>query len=158
MTANAWIAQIAYEPRRRHAADCRREKATAARLASVHSRILADLRHAIALDIEGFLRKDGSRPGSLICHNTASPEGFIVSRTTDRIGTRRLAVDLKTGTLRCQYETLGTIGSASDQRHLVIEIGNDGVALSLWIRGLVRRFANVDALSAFLLAPILGAT
>jgi hypothetical protein len=93
-----------------------------------------------------------------MCHNSASPDGFIVSRTDAAVGTRRLAVDLGTGTLNCHYETRGGIGQGSDQRHLAIEIGNNGVALSLWNQGLVRSFTTVDALSAFLLAPILGAT
>ena len=158
MTSNALIAVFAYEARRRHVADCRHEEAAAKRRASVHSRVVADLRHAIALDIEGFLRENGNRPGAaLICRNDASPEGFIVLRTDNVIGTRRLAVDLRTGRLNCHYETRRQIGGPSDARSLVIEIGNDGVALSFWNRGLVRCFADVDALSAFLSAPILGA-
>lgn len=74
MTSNALIAVFAYEAWRRHVADCRHEEAAAKRRASVHSRVVADLRHAIALDIEGFLCENGNRPGAaLICRNDASP-------------------------------------------------------------------------------------
>lgn len=61
--------------------------------------------------------------------------------------------DLTTGTLICHFETRG-----EDERYLVIEIGDDGVALSLWNQRLVRRFASADPLSAFLLAPNLRMT
>ena len=44
------------------------------------------------------------------------------------------------------------------RRNLASEIGDDSIALLLWDGGLVHRFATVDALSAFPLAPILGAT
>jgi hypothetical protein len=149
---------LAYEARIRHAANCRREEGTARRLASVRSRVIADLRCAIASDIEGFLRADGDQSGSgLTCCNGSSAQGFVVSRTDAHVATRMLAVDLKAGTLSCRYETRGSsIGEPSNQRVLAIEIGNDGAALSLWDGGLDRTFATVDVLSAFLLAPILS--
>ena len=158
MISNAWITLLAYEARVRHAADRRREEKIAHRLASVRTRILADLRSAIALDIEGFLHTDGDRSESaLICNNGRSAQGFVVSRMDNRIGTRSLAVDLNAGTLSCRYDTRGSyIGGASAQRMLAIEIGRDGATLSLWDGGLDRTFATVDALSAFLLAPLLG--
>ena len=150
---------LAYEGRVRHTADCRREERIAHRLAAVRARVLADLRCAIALDIEGFLHADGDRSASaLSCGNHGPAQGFVVSRTDDRLGTRRLAVDLTAGTLRCSYDAPGShIGAASAQRVLAVDIGRDGATLSLWDGGLDRTFATVDALSAFLLAPILGA-
>jgi hypothetical protein len=157
MTSNGWITLLAYEARRRHAADRRREEHAAKRLASVCSRVLAELRCAIALDIERFLAADGNRSGSaLTCQNGASPQGFVVSFADDCTGTRSLTVDLNAGTLMCRYDCRGTGVHVTNQRRRAIEIGKGGAALSLREAGLARTFATVEGLSAFLLAPILG--
>jgi len=157
MIENSWITLLAYEPRIRHAADRRREDVAFRRLTSVHSRILAELRCAVALGIDAFLGADGDRPGSaLTCQNGSSPQGFVISRADDRIGRRSAAIELDGATLTCRYEMCGTrIIGATDQWVLAIEIGNGESAL--WQGGLVRRFTTVDDLSAFLLAPILDA-
>jgi hypothetical protein len=156
MRTNAWITLLAYEARIRHAADCRRSEETNARLDAVRARVLADLRCAIALDVEVFLHADSDRSGSaLTCHDGNSAKGFAVSHTDDSICTRRLTVDLQAASLSCRYDHGGSAFSeASHQRAITIEIGNDGAVLSLWDEGLVRSFATVEALSAFLLAPI----
>ena len=156
---SSWLISLAYEARVRHAADRRRDEVTAARLAAMHTRILASLRCAVAFDIEAFLEADADRDGvTVTCHNGSSAQGFVVSRTDDGIGRRHLNVDLTAGTLSCRYETRGdAINGATDHHVSAIEIAQSGSALSLWNGGRVRTFATVDALSAFLLAPILGA-
>jgi hypothetical protein len=158
MRSNTWIALLAYEARTRHAADRRREVEAAKRVASVRSRVLADLRGAIVVDIEGFLGADGDRSRSaLTCRNGSSARGFVISRTDACLGTRSLAVDLEAGSLSCRYDQPGSqIAGAPNPREIAVEIGDDGLALSWWDGGLVRRFTTVDTLSAFLLAPILG--
>lgn len=157
MRSNGWITLLAYEARIRHAADCRREQGTAKRLVAMRSRVLANLRSAIALDIEGFLGADGDKSGSaLTCHNGSSAQGFVVVRVDESIGRRSLAVDVRAATLSCRYDLGGGSIDGTDQRVLTIDIGNDGSALSLWNGGLDRTFATVDVLSAFLLAPILA--
>jgi hypothetical protein len=131
---------------------------TAKRLAAVRSRVLADLRCAIALDIEDFLRADGDRAESaLTCHDGSSAHGFAISRTDAGLRTRSLVIDLEAGSLMCCYGQGGSqLGGAPNPRRITIDIGNDGAALSWWDAGVVRWFATVDTLSAFLLAPILG--
>jgi hypothetical protein len=158
MKSNTWIALLAYEACVRHAADCRRNEETATRLAALHSNVLADLRCAIALHIEGFLGAGGDRSQvTLTGHNGGSARGFDVSRMEDGTRTRNLAVALEAGALSCRYDICGgSINGASDHRGLAIAIGNDGSALSLWDGGLHRTFATGEVLSAFLLAPILG--
>jgi hypothetical protein len=80
MKSNTWIALLAYEACIRHAADCRRNQETATRLAAVHSRVLTNLRCAIALDIEGFRGADGARPGVTFTYCDAGfGQGFVVS-------------------------------------------------------------------------------
>jgi len=155
MKPNTWIAALAYEARVRHAADCRRDERNAARLASIRSRVMAELRCAIAVDIEHFVRAEDGRSGSgVTCRNSGSAQGFVVSRTDGRVGPRRLAVDLEAGTLSCRYETSrGAIAEPSD---LAIDIGHNGSTLLQFDGGVARAFETVDALSAFLLAPILS--
>ena len=64
---------------------------------------------------------------------------------------------LTAGTLSCGDDMRGgSINEASDHQVLTIDIGNLGAAPTRWVAGLVRSFATVDVLSAFLLAPILG--
>jgi hypothetical protein len=157
MKANTWIALLAYEGCIRHAADCRRNQETATRLAAVHSRVVAELRYAIALEIESFLGAHGDRSGlTFTCHDDGSAQGFVVSRMDDGIRTRHVAVDLKAGALSCRYDRCGgSANAASGQRELTMHIENDGSALSLWEGGLHRTFATIDALTVFLLAPIL---
>jgi len=158
MKPNTWIAALAYEARFRHAADCRRDERNAAQLASVRSRVMAELRCAIALDIEHFVRAEDGRSGSgVTCRNSGSAQGFVVSRTDGRVGPRRLAVDLEAGTLSCRYETgRGTSAEPSDLAELAIDIGHNGSTLLQFDGGVARDFETVDALSAFLLAPILS--
>lgn len=156
MRSNTWNASFPYEARIQYAADCRRDEETATRLAAMHSRILADLRCAIALNIEAFIGAPGGRAGvTLTCHNRA-PRGFVVSRIDDGIHTRQFAVDIKAGALRCRYRIGGgSSNRVSDHRELAMHIENDGSALSLWEGGLHRTFAGVDVVSVFLLAPML---
>ena len=158
MRSNGWIGRLANEPRIRHAADRRRDERVAKRHASRRSRVLAGLRCAVALDIEGFLDAVDDQPRSaLTCHNSRSAEGFVVSRTGDFIGTRRLAVDLEADALICRYEIGDRArGTAVEQWTLAVDVGKDGASLSLRNGDRVRSFGTVDALSAFLLKPILG--
>ena len=159
MTSTGWIALLAYEARIRYAAERRHQDAVAVRLGSARSRVVAGLRCAIALDIETFLCANHDHaPASLSCLNAGPAQGFIVARMDDGVGTQRLAVDLIAGTLICRYDICGAgIDRASDRRVLAIGIESDGATASLWEEGRTHKFATVDALSAFLLAPILGA-
>ncbi len=59
MKSNDWIRILAYEARRCHAADCRRNEEADARLAAMRSRVLAELRCAIAAGIDRFLHTGG---------------------------------------------------------------------------------------------------
>ncbi len=155
MLSSRWIGLLAYDGRLRHAADRRRQDVDAARLASIHSRVIADLRRAIALDIEAFVAAVDQAPGSFVtCHNAGSPDGFVVRRVDGSSDARSLTVDLDEGTLRCRYEVTTP---AADARSLTVHIAGDGGAVSLWTAGFHHVFATIDALGAFLLAPILGA-
>jgi hypothetical protein len=161
MVASRWIALLAYDGRIRHAAARRRQHTDAVRLASVHSRVIADLRHAIASDIEGFIAAADQGPGSVLtCRNANSPEGFVVLRLDESIGSRSLTVDLDEGTLRCHYDVTRQAPRAIfARRSLTFQIGIDGVAAaSAWTDGVHCVFATVGLLGAFLLAPILGAS
>ena len=153
MKPNAWIVILAYEARLCHAADRRRDEEMAARLAAVRSRALADLRHAIALDIDRYLREVGDQRGSAQACLDGSGQGFVVSFPNDAIGTRTLRVALKPTSFRCSCDRCDDVGGAS--REVTVEIGPDG-SLSVWDAGLVQNFVTVEALSAFLLAPIVS--
>jgi hypothetical protein len=125
MIQNSWITLLAYEPRIRHAANRRREEVACRRLTSVHSRVLAQLRCAVALDIDAFLDADGDRRGSaLTCKNGSSLQGFVISRADNRLGTRSVAIDLDGATLTCRYEICGNSIFVTDQWAIAIEIGN----------------------------------
>jgi hypothetical protein len=93
---------------------------TAKRLAAAGTRLLADLRCAIALDIEDFLRANGDRGGSaLTCHDGSSAHGFAVSRTDAGLRTRSLVIDLKAGSLICcSDQGESQIGGAPNVRRL----------------------------------------
>lgn len=142
----------------RHLADCRRQERIARRLAAARSHVLARLRCAMASDVEGFRAAGGDRSRVAVhCRNGHSAQGFVVERSDDGIRTRSVAVDLEPGALKCRYETCGgSVDAGSDQRVLSVNIGDEGVPLSVWEAGCERRFESVDALRAFLLAPILG--
>ena len=158
MISSRWIGLLAYDGRVRHAAARRRPHAQAPRLASVHSRVIADLRRAVALDIEGFVGAVDQTPGSVLtCRNGSTPEGFVVRRLDESIGSRSLTVDLDEGTLHCRYDITSQAADAIvARRSLTIQIGVDGIAVSTWTEGVNRVFATVDLLGAFLLTPILG--
>ena len=156
MTSHDWITLLAYEPRRRHAAARLRADGEAKRLDATRSRVLAELRRAVALDIEGFIDSERHRSGlALRCENGESPEGFVVWSVDDRAGTTSLAVNLDAGTLTCRYDFRATGIRAAHRQQLAVDIGQADAALSLHEDGRTRRF-DVEALSAFLLAPMLG--
>lgn len=160
MISSHWISLLAYDGRVRHAAARRRQHAEAIRLASIYSRVIANLRCAIASDIEGFIAAGDPTSGSVLtCRNASSPEGFVVRRLDKSIGSRSLTVDLDEGTLQCHYDITGQAPDAIfARRSLTIQTGTDGIAASAWTDGVHGVFATVDMLSAFLLAPILGAS
>jgi hypothetical protein len=109
----------------------------------------------MAFDPKVFFHADSDQSGSaLTWHSGNLAKGFAVSHTDDSTCTRRLTVDLQAASLSCRYDDGGSaLSEALHQRAITIELGNDGAALSLWDEGLVRSFATVEALSAFLLAP-----
>lgn len=157
MKSNDWIRLLAYEARRWHAADCRRNEEASARQAAVCSRVLAELRCAVALGVDGFLSANRNQPArALTCEDAGADHGFIVSHT-DSVGSQRsVTVDLKASSLRCRYERCtGAISGALSAGMITIEI-HDGAALCSWNEGLMRKFVTVDVLCAFLLEPILA--
>ena len=141
-----------------HAADRHREETRANRLAVVRARVLAGVRCAIALNIETVFEANGDGADSTwTCDNAPSTQGFVVLRDDRRIGARSMAIDLDGAGLTCRYHGChSSIGDAPERDRLTIEMGRDGATLSIWNGGLSRRFANADALSAFLLAPLLA--
>ena len=152
MKCQPWISLLAYEARSRHVADCCREDAAAKQLASRRCRILAELRLAVLLDLEGFLAATLNMPQILVtCDNGQTAQGFVVSRADQGSVTRCLAVDLSEGTLDCRYA-----GGGSADRTLTIEIARDSGSFTLWHEGIAQRFASVDTMSAFILAPMFG--
>jgi hypothetical protein len=157
MRCQPWMSLLAYEAHVRHVADRRREDAAAERLVSRRCRLLAELRLAVLLDLEGFLAANRDTPQILVtCDNGQTAQGFVVSRSDQGTVTRRLAVELRAGTLDCRYSAHGCRGGASDPWNLTIQMPSDSGSFSRWQEGIEQRFASVDTMSAFILAPMLG--
>ena len=155
MRSQRWISRLVDEARIGHVADCRREDAAAAQRAALRCRTLAELRLAVLLDLEGFLAANRDLPQMRVtCDNGRTAQGFIVSRADHGSVTRLLAVELSDGTLDCRYSSGGGGDGSSDQPTLTVQIARDNGSFSLWREGIEQRFASVDIMSAFLLAPM----
>lgn len=154
MKPNTWIRRLAYEARRRHAADRVREDVAAARRALISSRALTDLHLAVAADVERFEHRGNGAAPLLTCKNSESSDGFFVSRTDDQEPVRSLTIELDAGVLACCY---GNGFSDHKPRKLAVDVSESG-AFSFWEEGVHRSFADAAALSGFLLAPVLDRT
>lgn len=155
-----WIKRVAEDERKRDAVRLG-EQAEAARkadLVRLHGRRLVDeLRAAVLRDVESFHSEfPDDRSRDIVVDVTKFDGGFAVRRPAPPPVSLTVDPRLDAATIACHYRftAAGRLPPRDDRFDLVFADNADGAVL-LKHHGNARTFATADALSEFLLLPVL---
>ena len=155
-----WIKRIADDERRRDTVRLREDE-TAARKAELvrrnGRRLIDELRAAVARDVDAFRGEfvgDGSR--EIVVDATANDGGFAVRRTASPTVSLTIAPNLNAAVMVCvfRFAVGGGMPPREDRLDVLFVEDATGV-LQMKHRSTGQVFANADALSEFLLVPVL---
>lgn len=154
-----WVKRVADEERKRDAVRLgeKQEADRKAELIRLHGlRLVGELQAAVRRDVESFRNEfPGDRAREIVLDLTPDG-GFLVGKPASP--SVSLAVDphLDAGTIACHYRfTPGGGLPPRDDRFELTFAGDGGGALQMRHHGTGRAFATADALSEFLLVPVL---
>ena len=155
-----WIKRIADDERRRDTVRLREDE-TAARKAELvrrnGRRLIDELRDAVARDVDAFRGEfvgDGAR--EIVVDATANDGGFAVRRTASPTVSLTIAPNLNAGVTVCGYRFAVGGGMPPREDRLDVLFVEDATGmLQMKHRGTGQVFATADALSEFLLVPVL---
>jgi hypothetical protein len=158
--ASDWIKRIADDERKRDAARLTESAAVArqADLVRVHGRRLIDqLGAAVLRDVESFRREFlDDRTRDVVVDATEPDGGFVVRKLGHPAVSLAINPRLGAGTIACHYRfTMADGMPPRDDRFTLVFSGDGADGLQLKHQGAGRRFATADALSEFLLVPVL---
>jgi hypothetical protein len=155
-----WIKRIADDERTRDAVRNRGEE-TAARkveLIRVHGlRRLDDLRAAATRDVDAFRGEFAGDPARDITFDSDPPEGgFVVRKPGTPAVTLAVLPRMDAAAVSCHYRFTPAAGlPPRDDRFELTFAGDGGGVLQMRHHGTGRAFPTADALSEFLLMPVL---
>jgi hypothetical protein len=155
-----WIKRIAEDERRRDAVRAGEEAAAAhkADLVRLNARRLVDeLRATVARDLEAFGHEfEGDAARQITVDPTLPGDGFSIHSPAAPGVTLTVTPQLQTGALHCHYRFTSTNGlPPREDRVELVFAGDDRATVQLRHGGSGRIFATADALSEFLLVPVL---
>jgi hypothetical protein len=156
-----WIKRIADEERRRDAVRVREDE-TAARKADLvrrHGRrLIEELRATVTRDVEAFRDEfAGDRAHDVVVDGTSPDAGFEVRKPAPAAVSLTVTPNLEMAAMGCHYRfTLANGLPPREDRIDVMFVGDAGEgALHMKHHGTGQVFATADALSEFLLVPVL---
>lgn len=155
-----WIKRLAEDERRRDAVRAG-EEALAARKADLvrrnARRLVDELRATIARDLEAFAREFvGDAARTITLDAAAADGGFSIHKAAAPGVTLTVTFQLETGVLHCHYRFTPTNGLPPREDRVELAFtGDDRATLQMKHGGSGRMFATADALSEFLLVPVL---
>jgi hypothetical protein len=155
-----WIKRIADDERRRDSARLREDE-TAARKADLvrrnGRRLIDELRAAVTRDVDAFRGEflgDGAR--EIVVDATANDGGFAVRRTASPTVSLTIAPNLNAAVMVGVFRfAVGGGMPPREDRLDVLFVENATGTLQMKHRGTGQVFATADALSEFLLVPVL---
>ncbi len=155
-----WIRRLAEDERKRDDARMRVTEAAArkARLVAVHGqRLLDELRTAVARDIEAFRQEFPGDPAREILFEAVEPDGgFSVRKPEYPTAALSVAPHLSAASVSCLYRFTPTNGPPREDRLEFIFSTNGGDdTVQIKHEGTGQVFPNADALSEYLLVPVL---
>jgi hypothetical protein len=155
-----WIKRIADDERKRDEARVT-ERETAARKAELirHNgrRLIDELCAAVTRDVAAFRGEfAGDRAREFVVDATALDGGFAIRKLAPGETTLTVAPDLDAAVAVCTYRFIVAAGMPPREDRIdVLFTGNDIGTLQMKHRGTGQVFATADALSEFLLVPVL---
>lgn len=156
-----WIKRIADDERRRDAVRAREEEAAARRADLVRlsgRRLLDELRATIARDIEAFRDEFPGDPArDIVLESTDLTGGFVIRKpASPAVAFTAVARLDAAAALDCHYRFLSANGMPPREDRLELIFADDGAeVLKIKAQHAGHAFATADALSEYLLGPIL---
>lgn len=155
-----WIRRLVDDLRTRDAVRVREEEAAArkADLLRVHGRRLMDeLRATVTRDVQAFRAEfAGDRTRDVVVEATEPVGGFVVRKPAGPAVSLTVAPHLDAAAMGCHYRFTLTNGlPPREDRVELVFVGDGGETLQMKHPGTGQVFATVDALSEFLLVPVL---
>jgi hypothetical protein len=155
-----WIKRIADDERRRDTVRLREDE-TAARKAELvrrnGRRLIDELRAAVTRDVDAFRGEfvgDGAR--EIVVDATANDGGFAVRRPASPTVSLTIAPNLNAAVMVCVFRFAVGGGMPPREDRLDVLFVEDATGtLKMKHRGTGQAFATADALSEFLLVPVL---
>jgi hypothetical protein len=153
-----WIRKIADDERRRDGVRVREDELVARKAELVRRngrRVIDELRATVSRDIEAFRGEFEGDPSRLIVVEATAPEGGFVIRKPAPAGVSlAVAPNLEAATMVCHYRFTPSNGLPPREERIEMTF-DGGETLQITHRGTGQVFASGDALSEFLLTPVL---
>jgi hypothetical protein len=155
-----WIKRIAEDERKRDMVRAKEDELTARKADLVRRngrRIVDELRAAVTRDAEAFRDEfAGDRSRDIVVEATAADGGFVVRKPAPAAVSLTVAPNLEAAAVACHYRfTLANGLPPREDRIDVTFAGDGGETLQMRHHGSGQAFATADALSEFLLVPVL---
>lgn len=155
-----WIKRVADEERQRDAVRNRENEATAQKADLVRRngrRLIDELRAAVTRDIQAFRNEfAGDRAREIVVDATPPDGGFVVRKPAPAAVSLVVTPNLDAAVLACHYRFTLTNGlPPREDRIDVLFAGDGGDTLQLKHHGTGQVFPTADALSEFLLVPVM---
>jgi hypothetical protein len=155
-----WIKRIAEDERKRDDVSLRGTEAAARKADIVHvhgQRLLDELRLTVARDIDAFRHEFPDDQGREIVFDPVQlGGGFAVHKPRYPTASLNVAPNLDAASVSCQYRFTPTNGLPPREDRLELMFtGDAGDTLQIKHHGTGQVFATADALSEYLLSPVL---
>jgi hypothetical protein len=155
-----WIKRIADDERRRDTLRVREDEVVARKADLVRRngrRLIDELRAAVTRDVDAFRDEfAGDRAREVVVEETATDGGFIVRKPSPAAVSLTVTPNLNAAAMVCHYRFTLTNGlPPREDRSDVVFADMGGDSLQMKHHGTGQVFATADALSEFLLVPVL---
>jgi hypothetical protein len=160
VAAADWIKRVADDERRRDTVRVRDDE-TAARKADLvrrnGQRLISELRATVTRDVDAFRNEFAGDAARDVAVDATSPDGgFVVRKPAPAAASLTVTPNLETAAIVCHYRfTLANGLPPREDRIDVMSAGDEGEMLQTKHHGTGQVFATADALSEFLLVPVL---
>ena len=153
-----WIKRIADEERRRDSVRVKEDEMVARKADLVRlngRRLLDELRTTVTRDVGAFRAEfPGDRARDVVVDATAGDGGFVVRKPAPAAVTLTVTPNLEAATMACDYRFTLPNGLPPREDRIDVTFAG-GETLLMKHHGTGQVFATADALSEFLLTPVL---
>ena len=157
-----WIKRIADEERRRDTARAKEDEMAARKVDLIRRngrRLIDELRATVTRDVEAFRSEfSGESARDIVVDETMPDGGFVVRKPAPTAVTLTVTPNLEAATMVCHYRFTLTNGLPPREDRIDVMFSGDGgesETLQMKHHGSGQVFSTADAISEFLLVPVL---